>query len=188
MTRFIFLTIFLTFSLSAKTLDNKAFCEVMAQGREAAELRDNGQSIKSKKLEKIVQNKLKAMLTVGTQIIPNDFMKITGGEFDNKRFGLSCLDLNEETLKEYGDRKIFFGIGEVSICSQASINCDKKQLTHPTIVEKIEEESLRNKKYEINAIFQIPPVNYFIYSYEIGSNIKLTMKIIEFNGSKTLED
>ncbi|TGL75385.1 hypothetical protein [Leptospira levettii] len=184
---FLFFGILFTIPLAAKTLDNKAFCEVMAQGREAAELRDRGQSIKSKKLQEIVHTKLKTMLTVGTEIIPNEFLKINGGQLDNKRFGLACLDLSEETLKEYGDRKYFYGVGEISICSQTSINCDKKQLTLPDIVEKIEEDSLRAKNFEVNAIFQIPPMKYFIYSYEIGSNITMTVKITKFSGIKPEE-
>lgn len=168
---FIFLILLLSFSLAAKTLDNKAFCEVMAQGREAAELKQKSLTVKGERLQSEVETKLKTLITVGTQIIPDENLRVIKRRGVLPEYVIQCLDnkFTDEMKKEFASEKKYYkNVGSFWICYQGDKNrCAKNQLTDIVLYEKLEEEIQgKSRNNSILGVFVIAPSKYGeLYSY-----------------------
>ncbi|MCW7467504.1 hypothetical protein ND864_17425 [Leptospira levettii] len=179
MKRVFVLSLILTFSLSAKTLDNKAFCEVMAKGKEAG----IGDTIKSRRLISEVEKELKSMIVVGTQVIPDENLRIImrGG----LTLSIECLNEKSTNLlkKEFGEnaKGYYQQVGIFWVCVEGGLNqCPKFQLTDATLFEKLEEETLGKGDFSINGTFQIPKSKFDnLYFFDTAEGLKVTIKIIK---------
>lgn len=193
MIRITLLSLFLTFSLSAKTLDNKAFCEVMAQGREAADLKQKGLTVKGERLQGEVETKLKTFITVGTQIIPEENLRVIKRRGRLPEYVIQCLDIKftDEMRKEYSSEKKYYkNSGSFSICYQGDKNnCAKNQLTDIVIYEKLEEEVQGKSRYNsILGNFVIAPPQYGeLYSYHHLDGLRVHVIISKVESTQSVE-
>lgn len=121
-----FLLLF-TFSLSAKTLDNKAFCEAMEQGNREV--------------------KLKSLLKGGTEITSDSILRIVRRKGTHPEYILECIK-NDQS---------FTTVGMFWICSEINASCNKKQITPSEILAKLENNSEGPGDFVIMGIFRIIP-------------------------------
>jgi len=182
MIRIVFLSLILTFSLSAKTLDNKAFCEVIAQGKEAADLKQKGLTVKGERLQGEVETKLKTFITIGTQIIPDENLRVIKRRGRLPEYVIQCLDIKftDEMKNEFASEKKYYkNAGSFSICYQGDKNrCPKHQLTNLALYEKLEDETHGKGDFSINGTFQIPKPRFDdLYFYDSFDGLRVTAKI-----------
>lgn len=182
MKRFLILGILFTIPLSAKTLDNKAFCELIAQGREATELKRKGLTVKGERLQGEVETKLKTFITVGTQILPDENLRVIKRRGILPEYVIQCLDIKftDEMKKEFASEKKYYkNAGSFWICYQGDKNrCPKHQQTNLAFYEKLEEETQGKGDFSINGTFQIPKPKFDdLYFYDSFDGLRVTAKI-----------
>lgn len=193
MIRITLLSLFLTFSLSAKTLDNKAFCEVIAQGREAADLKQKGLTVKGERLQGEVETKLKTFITVGTQILPDENLRVIKRRGRLPEYVIQCLDIkySDEMKVEYSSEKKYYkNAGSFWICYQGDKNnCAKNQLTDIGIYEKLEENVQGKSRYNsILGNFVIAPSQYGdLYSYHHIDGLQVHVIISKVESTQSVE-